>query len=350
MRILVTGATGFIGAHSVAALVRGGHDVRLLVRDPARVGPALRPVGVDPGSLECVRGDVTDPDSVARAVAGCAGVLHAAGVYSFDTRDHARMRRTNARGTEVVLAAARTAGCDPVVCVSTFGVLAPDRDRPVTAASAVAAPRETYLATKVAAEHVARRYQAEGAPVVITYPLATLGPHDPHRGDQTARLRNTLRGLMPVWPTGGFPVGDVRDVAELHAALMRPGTGGTRYLAPGGYVDTAGYVAALRRVTGRGLPALRLPARAMLPLGRLVSAAQRIVPVHIPAEYGAIYTCAVSRPVDTTATTALLGGPGRTLDETMADTVRWLRDAGLVGARQAGHAIAQSRRNTPADF
>ncbi|MEU8046928.1 SDR family NAD(P)-dependent oxidoreductase [Micromonospora echinofusca] len=338
MLVLVTGGTGFIGSHSTAAILDAGHRVRMLVRDAARARRVLTASGADAGRVELVVGDVTDPADVTRAADGCAAALHAAGVYSFDSRDRARMRAVNLRGTEVVLGAARAAGLDPIVHVSTFGVLLPATRSPLTVDSPVGAPREAYLRSKAAAEHVARRHQDDGAPVVITYPLASLGPGDPHLGDQTTRVRNVLRGLMPMWPTGGFPVGDVRDVARLHAAVLEPGRGPRRFPAPGRYVTTREFVDALRRVTGRALPTLRLPARALLPMGHLVSAAQRLSPVHLPAEHGAIYLCATARPMDGTPTEDLLGPASRSLDETLADTVRWLHRTGRLSRRQAGRA------------
>ncbi len=345
MLVLVTGGTGFIGSHSVAAIQRAGHRVRLLVRDRARVDAAFIPLGVDVDSIEQVPGDVTNPASVARAVHGCDAVLHAASVYSFDSRDHARMREVNACGTDVVLTAARAAGADPIGYVSSFGALVPSSDDPITPASPVGAPRETYLATKAEAEIIARRHQADGAPVVITYPLATLGPHDPYLGDQTARVRNVLRGLMPMWPLGGFPVGDVRDVAKLHAALLQPGQGPRRFLGQGRYVSTREYVRTLRRITGRTLPTVYLPARSMLPVGALAGLLQRISPVHIPAEYGAIYTCIVGRRrVDASATDQMLGTSIRPFERTMADTVRWLHATGRLNRRCAGHAASPDFR------
>ncbi|HEU4424942.1 MAG TPA: NAD-dependent epimerase/dehydratase family protein [Pilimelia sp.] len=338
MLVLVTGGTGFLGSHSASELVRCGHRVRVLVRDPATAATALGPLGVAASSVEQVTGDVTDPVAVARAVRGCDAVLHAASVYSFDSRARRAMELINAPGTRVVLDAALRAGADPVVHVSTFGVLAPEGDAPITAASPVAATREAYLRTKAEAEQVARRHQAEGAPVVITYPLATLGPHDPRLGDQATRVRNVLRGLMPLWPLGGFPIGDVRDVARLHAAVLRPGGGPRRFLGQGRYVRTRDLLRALRAVTGRALPTAYAPPAAMLPVGALVGLLQRVTPVHIPAEYGAIYTCLRGRPVDTEATDRLLGGPGRPLAETLADTVRWLHTAGHLSRRLAGRA------------
>jgi nucleoside-diphosphate-sugar epimerase len=334
MLVLVTGGTGYIGSHSVAQIVAAGHRVRLLVRDPARTTAALGPLGVDLSAVEQVPGDVTDPASVARAVYGCAAVLHAASVYSFDTRDHARMRAVNEYGTKVVLAAGLAAGADPIVHVSSFAALLPCPDAPVTTCSPVGAPRETYMRTKAEAERIARRHQDGGAPVTITYPLATLGPHDPHLGDQLARVRNALRGLMPIWPLGGFPIGDVRDVARLHAAVLRAGQGPRRFIAQGRYVRTRDLVRTLRRVTGRALPTAFLPAIAMLPVGALVGLLQRVVPVHLPAEYGAIYTCAVGCDVDATETDRLLGGPGRALDATVADSAEWLYTQGYLRRRR----------------
>jgi len=339
MRVLVTGGTGFIGSHSVAALREAGHSVRLLVRDARRVPIALRPLGVEIESIDVAAGDVTDAAAVHDAMEDCDAVLHAASVHSFDRRDYAAMRRVNVVGTDVVLYEAAAEGIDPIVYVSTFGALVPTEQPVLTPDSSVARPRDTYMATKAEAERMARSYQDEGAAIVITYPAVTIGPHDPQVGDQTSRLRNTLFGRVPLWPTGGFPVGDVRDVARLHAALMEPGLDVRRLIAPSRYVSTREFVEALRGVTGRALPALFVPAAAMLPVGRLAEWVQRIVPVHIPAEYGAIYTCRVSKPVDVSATEALLGsGQEYDLRQSLADAVRWLYRRGLITRRMAGAA------------
>jgi nucleoside-diphosphate-sugar epimerase len=339
MLVLVTGGTGFVGSHSVAAIVRDGHRVRLLARDESRVRPALDPLGVDPGAVEVVAGDVADGPAVQAAVAGCDAVLHAASVFSFDSRAHAKMRAVNASGTETVLAAARRAGADPIVHVSTFAALVPTHGRPLSTDSPVGQPRETYMATKAEAEEIARRHQDEGAPVTITYLPAMIGPHDPYVGDQSGRLRDVLRGLMPIWPLGGHPIGDVRDTAALHAAALVPGQGPRRFFGPGRYVTTREYIRTARRVTDRALPTVFLPARSMFPIGMLTMLLQRVVPFHIPAEYGAIYTCATAARLDD-STAGALGIQPRPLAETMADAVRWLHEHGEVSDRQAGAAVS----------
>jgi nucleoside-diphosphate-sugar epimerase len=335
MLVSVTGGTGFVGAHSVAALVGAGHRIRLLVRDESTVEQALHPLGVPAGAVDVVVGDVLDRASVASAVRGADAVLHAASVYSFDPRRRREMLATNESGTEIVLAAARRAGAGRIVHVSSVAALFPSPDRPLDADSPIGTAREPYLASKAAAERVARRYLRDGAPVAITYPPALLGPHDPKLGDQTGRLRDTLRGLMPIWPLGGFPVGDVRDTAALHALLVSAGESGPCF-GPGRYLSTRDFLGTLRSVTGRALPAVHLPARAMLPVGVLADWLQRIWPWHVPAEYGAVYTCACATRVADDAPT--LGLSPRPVEETFADTVSWLYRAGHVTARAAGRA------------
>ncbi|MBM9508610.1 NAD-dependent epimerase/dehydratase family protein [Actinacidiphila acididurans] len=337
MLVSVTGGTGFVGSHSVAALVRAGCHVRLLVRDKDAVGRALGPLGVEPDEVEVRVGDVLDPAGVASFVSGADAVLHAASVYSFDARKADAMRRVNLQGTENVLGAARRADVERTVYVSTVAAMWPANGRTIDVNSPVGRPRETYMATKAAAEEVARRHQTEGAPVVITYPPALLGPFDPHTGDQAARLRDTLRGLMPIWPLGGFPVGDVRDTAALHASVLtRPLEGENRFFGPGRYLTTRQYLDAVRQATGRRLPAMFMPARPMLPMGRMADILQRFWPWHIPAEYGAVYTTVHATAVAAGAPTH--GIEARPVDRTMADTVRWLQASGQISRRRAGTA------------
>jgi nucleoside-diphosphate-sugar epimerase len=334
MLVCVTGGTGFVGSHTVAALLRDGHRIRLLVRDKSAVGPALAPHGIHPDQVETAAADVRDRAAVLAALRGADAVLHAASVYSFDVRRAAEMREVNRLGTEVVLGAAREAGAGRIVHVSSIVSLYPPPGGILTTDTPVGRPRDVYMATKAAAEEVARRHQAEGAPVTIVYPPALFGPHDPHLGDQVSRVRDALRGLMPIWPLGGYPVGDVRDAAALHTALLTGPAGGGRYFGPHHNLSTRQYIATLRQVTGRRLPTVYLPGRAMLPVGRLADLAQRVWPWHIPAEYGAVYTCAVDARIADDAPT--YGIRPRPVRETMADTVEWLRAAGRLTARQAG--------------
>ena len=112
MLVSVTGGTGYVGSHSVAALARSGHRIRVLARSPDRVHAAL---GVE--DVETVLGDVIEPATVQRALEGCGAVLHAASVYSVDPRKAGEMRSVNVRGTDVVLGTAHRLGLDPIMHV-----------------------------------------------------------------------------------------------------------------------------------------------------------------------------------------------------------------------------------------
>ena len=109
-RLLLTGATGLIGSHTAASLAREGLAVRALVRDPAKLADVLGPLGLDPAAVEAVRGDVTDPESVAVAATGCHAAIHCAGRFSHDLGEADALREVNVRGAEVVLRAAVGSG------------------------------------------------------------------------------------------------------------------------------------------------------------------------------------------------------------------------------------------------
>jgi nucleoside-diphosphate-sugar epimerase len=337
MKVLVTGGTGFVGSHSVAALIAAGHDVRLLVRSPGRNAPALEPLGVR-ATVDHVVGDVTDPDSVGRALHGCDAVLHAAAVYDLDARARPAIARTNLAGAETVLGAAVEAGCDPVVHVSSTAALL-RRRATVTPDSALSSTPGTYIQSKAASEAVARGLQDAGAPVVIVQPGAVLGPDDPHCGDQARRLRDILRGRYPVWPSGGLQVVDVRDVAEVHAAVFTPRSGPRRYLVPGHFVDGETMFAALRALTGRRLPCLVVPSAAMLPLSWTMSTLQRVTPFHLPADHEGVVLIGTATRCDDSRTREELGIEPHPLIETYRDTIRWLHRTGRLTDSQAGVSV-----------
>jgi dihydroflavonol-4-reductase len=337
MRVLVTGGTGFVGSHTVAALVEDGHQVRLLVRARQRVAPAVAPLGLQPSDLDTMVGDVTDPAAVDQAVQDCEAVVHAGSVYSLDSRDAGRIRQVNVRGTDLVLGAAHRAGLDPIVYVSSIGALLPSGGQTLTPDSPAGHPPGPYLGSKAEAERVARRYQEAGAPVVITYPGAVFGPHDPHLGDGLRVLRNILKGRVPIAPSGGYPVADVRDVAAVHAAVLEPGRGPRRYLAGGTFVGFADLIARLGAVTGRRrLRAVTVPAGLLLPAGRAVGLIQHIVPFHIPVEFEGIYFIRCAVRSDDSRTRTELGVVPRDVQVTLADSVRWLVEQGHISRRQAG--------------
>lgn len=196
MRIFVTGGTGFVGSHIVAALMAAGHDVRLLVRRPEQVPLTFAPHGIEPTDL--VVGDVLDADLVARSLDGCDAAVHAAAIFSLRRADAAAVAQTNLAATRTVLDAAVLAGLDPIVYVSSTAALA--RRGGTTPDLPLGDLPDTYSVSKIEAEKVARAHQAAGAPVVCLYPGGVLGPHDPYLGEQAHRLAWMVRSCFPSGP------------------------------------------------------------------------------------------------------------------------------------------------------
>lgn len=331
MKILVTGGTGFVGSHAVAALAGAGHDLRLLVRRPDQVAVSLAPFGVEVSDV--VVGDVLDEAFVATAVQGCDAVVHAAAVYSLDPRRADDIARTNVRATELVLGAAVAAGLDPIVHVSTTVALARYAGTgPGLPLGDIELP---YAQSKIAAEVVARRHQDGGAPVVTIYPGSVYGPHDPYRGDQSERLRWILLNRFPLWIKGGMHVTDVRDVATLIAAVVEPGLGARRYVVPGHHVTGDQLYGAFARHTGRRYPHLDLPGVLIGPSARVIDAVQRHLPAkwHYPADREGVEI--VRRDThfdDSPARTAFALTP-IPFDQTIADTITWLTTTGRAPTR-----------------
>lgn len=348
MKVLVTGGTGFVGACIVAALVEGGHDVHLLVRRPEQVATSLAPYGVDPARLESiVTGDVLDADVVAAAIDGCETVVHAAAVFSLDSRRVGEVLRTNERAVELVLGRACGAGLDPVVHISSTVVLmrfgGSNADLPLGDIPS------TYSRSKIAGEMVARGLQDTGNPVVTIYPGAVLGPHDPYRGEQSERLRWMARGTFPLYPRGGMHYVDVRDVAEVVRAVLEPGRGPRRYVVPGHHVDTEMLWSTLARVQGRRRPYFSPPTTVVRAMARSMDVLQRRLPgrLHVPTDPEGVDMLERDTRLDDTAARTELGVEPVPFERSLRDTLQWLVDSGRLSARFAPRDQAPLRPVQP---
>src|SRR5262249_7479799 len=273
---------GFVGSHIVAATVRAGHDVRLLVRRPERVGPALGPLGIQ--EVDTVTGDVLDPASVQAAVEGCHAIVNAAAVYSLDPGEAKQVLAMNPRATEIVLEAAARANLDPIIHVSSYVALLPS-DVVLGADSPVGEKGPAYPKSKAESELIARRHQDAGAPVVTTYPGAVGAPDAPFSGASAFTIAMLLRIRFPFALAGGGPVAAVRYVADAQAAMLTRGGGARRYLLGGHYKSWSELFASIRRLTGRRLPALPTPGFLGRASGRAMDGLQRRTRARLPFGY-----------------------------------------------------------------
>jgi nucleoside-diphosphate-sugar epimerase len=336
--VVVTGGTGYVGSHAIAALAAAGHRIRVLARSPDRVGAALRPLGVD--GVETMGGDVTDPAAVERVLEGADAVLHAASVFSMDARKADEMRSVNVRGTDLVLGTAQRLGLDPIVYVSSeLALLPPDEGEVLTPDSPVKQTSWPYCRSKADSELVARRYQHEGAPVVSVLPAALWGPHDPHFGEGVTRAANVLRHRYPIVMRGGMHIADVRDVAAVLAAAMTPGRGPRSYMVAGHYISLPDLIRTLADLTGRRIRFAILPAWFLAGFGRGADVVQRRVKTRLPWDAEGIWVMNCAARCDDSKTRSDLAFEPRPLRDTLADTIRWLVEVGRLTPSEAGRLV-----------
>jgi dihydroflavonol-4-reductase len=317
MRLLVTGATGFLGSTLVPLLRDAGHDVRVLVRSGAPFSDA-----------ETVKGDVRDAESLKRAVDGVEGLYHLAGLVSRDPADARKMYELHVDGTRNLLAEAERAGVRRIVLASSSGTIGVSRTRRV-ASEDDDYPIETvgrwpYYLSKIYEEKIAIESARRGLPIVILNPSLLLGPGDA-RMSSTQDIFRFLMGRMPVMPRGGISFVDVRDAAQAFAAALTRGNVGERHLLGAVNWDFDEFFARLGRIAHRAPPALRMPSRLKIAAAHLMErwARDRGREPDLPASDVEMGECWFF--IDSSKSERLLGFRPRDPVETLSDTVRYVR-------------------------
>ncbi|MGE3536117.1 MAG: hopanoid-associated sugar epimerase [Candidatus Tectimicrobiota bacterium] len=227
MTTLVTGATGFIGANVVRALLDAGTAVRVLVRQHSdRRNLAGLPV-------EVVYGDLGDPASLRSALQHCQTLYHVAAFYSLWTPQPQEMYAVNVQGTTNLLQAAYDLGLQKVVYTSSVATIAlPEDGRPGDETMSLAPEQAIghYKRSKVLAEQVALDFCRQGLPLVVVNPAAPIGPWDIKPTPTGKILVDFLRRKMPAYLDTGLNLVDVRDVAHGHLLAAQHGKVGERYI------------------------------------------------------------------------------------------------------------------------
>jgi dihydroflavonol-4-reductase len=250
--VLVTGASGFVGWHVARVLAESGVPVRAMTRGRNPV-PELE--------VEVVRGDLTDPASLERAVSGCGVVYHVAADYRLWSPKPDELYQSNAEGTRHLLNAAREAGVERVVYTSTVGCIGfvegglGDETTPVS----LAEMSGHYKRSKFLAEKVALEFAAKGLPVVIVNPTAPVGDHDFKPTPTGQTIVDFLRGAMPAYLDTGLNIVDVHDVARGHLLACEKGRAGERYILGSENLTLEQIFSELEHQSGVHAPRVRIP-------------------------------------------------------------------------------------------
>ncbi|MFQ5860778.1 MAG: hopanoid-associated sugar epimerase, partial [Dehalococcoidia bacterium] len=328
MKVLVTGATGFIGGNVARTLLARGYQVRTLVR------PESSTLTLRDTRAEQVHGDVRDRESVARALEGCQAVFHCAALYAFDLPDPRLLYETNVTGTRVVLEEARRAQVERVVYTSTVSTIGLPGNGTLGREELEPTPDELvghYKRSKWLAEQEARRFAREGLAVVTVNPTAPVGPWDVKPTPTGRLVLDFLLGRMPAYIATGMNLVDVEDVAVGHVLALEKGQPGQRYLLGHRNMTLREVLETLAQITGRRAPRIQVPLRLALALGYLDQLLeQRLLrrQPRIPLE--GLKVARKPMYVDCQRAVQELGLPQSPVEGALEKAVRWFRAYGYA--------------------
>jgi dihydroflavonol-4-reductase len=324
---LVTGGTGFVGAHVVRALLNQGQTVRCLVRSGSRR------TNLEGLHVEIVEGNLIDPSSLSKATLGVSALYHVAADYRLGARNPSELHANNVTGTQNVLAAAAEAGVSRVVYTSSVGALGlmsdgspANEETPVSRDGIVG----TYKKSKYDAERVAEAWAKKGLPVVIVNPSTPVGERDVKPTPTGQVIVDFLNRGMPAYVETGMNLIDVRDVAEGHVLAAEKGRVGQRYILGNRNMTLKEVFDTLAKLTGLPSPKMKLPrwvpfaaAAADEGVSRLLGRAPRI----------SLESVRMSRHLmffDAGKAVRELGLPQTPVEEALARAVAWFRENGYV--------------------
>jgi dihydroflavonol-4-reductase len=249
---LVTGGSGFIGQHLVAALLAQGYRVRILdLRPPPRTGQ----------QAQYIKGSILDEALVREALADVEEVYHLAGLPGMWMPCKDDFHAVNCRGTEIMLNTALKRSVSRFLHCSTESILfGPSPPRSFGIELAHTTPAEmpgVYTRSKLLAEQLALDAAAAGFPVVIANPTMPIGPHYGNLTPPTLMLQYFVHRRVQIYFDFIVNLVDVRDVAAGLLLVMKHGQNGQRYLLGGESISLREVLDAIGAVSGR--TALRVP-------------------------------------------------------------------------------------------
>jgi dihydroflavonol-4-reductase len=330
-RVLVTGASGFIGSAVTRQLVAREQEVIALVE------PGADTTNLEGLDVKQVVGDLRSREDVQGAINGCRAAFHVAALYRFWARDPDAFYAINVGGTRNVLGAAADAGVERLVYTSTVGTLGLEHVSGSSSADERSFPDVrhlygSYKRSKYVAEHEVLRAIAEGLPASLVLPTFPLGPGDRAPTPTGKLVLDFLNGRMPAYVDTVLNVAHVDDLAAGQVLALERGRTGRSYILGGENMTLQQLLAELALITGLPAPYGKVPkalALAVAAVSELVEG--RLLHRHpsVPLEAARMSTSQMS--FDITRAREELGYAPRPAVEALEDSARWFAASGMVG-------------------
>ncbi len=333
-KILVTGASGHLGANLVRRLLDEGHDLRLLLR------PSSDNSAVTGLKVEHAYGDLRDADAVSAAVRGCGRIFHTAALVSTlygDDRLKRQIYDTNVGGTRHILSAALRHGVERVVVTGSFSATGYDLADPSRPSDETMPfyPFERmmpYECSKAFVEHECMQAVARGLDVRIATSCAILGPHDYKPSRMGRALCDFANRRLHAYIPGGFEFVAARDIAEGHVLTMDKGKKGEKYIFATAYTTLPEMMVLWERITGQPRPRLKLPAPLMGAIAEVVSPLlTRLLP-NFPQRLtpGAVRILRLGRHADLSKAKRELGYQPTTIEQACEEAYEFFARRGAI--------------------
>lgn len=328
MRVVVTGATGHVGANLVRALVERGDQVKVVVRARTR--------SLEGVEAERVTGDVRDAASLRAAFAGAEVVYHLAAVISITGDPSGEVRAVNVDGARNAAEAALAAGVRRLVhcsSVHAFDLYRRGQAGPIDESWPRVPdypPHFAYDRSKAAGEAAVREVMGRGLEAVILHPSGVVGPYDFGPSRMGRVLLQLQRRTLPSLVDGAFDFVDVRDVTGGLIAASERGKSGENYLLTGNHVRISELAAVAQSITGVRPPRFSSPiwmARLGVPFFAVVGKVQKAEPLYTHESLTVLQSV---HKFDIKKAGRDLGYAPRPLVDTVRDTYAWFTEAGML--------------------
>jgi len=326
-RVLVTGATGFVGSAVAQALTSRGFEVRVLVR-ASSVRDNL--AGLD---CEIAIGDMRNFEDVSSAMNNVRYAFHVAADYRLWARDPEEIVNNNEVGTRAIMEAAVACGVEKIVYTSSVATLKPipggaaDERSRHSVDSAIGA----YKRSKVGAERLVERMIAErGLPAVIVNPSTPIGPRDIKPTPTGRIIVEAMKGRVPAFVDTGLNLVHVDDVADGHVLALEHGRVGESYVLGGQDATLEEMLAIIANQLGRKPPRVRLPRAPLYPLAFAAEALARLNGKEPFLTVDSLNMAKHHMFFGSSKAERELGYRARPYEQALADAIAWFRSAGYA--------------------